>query len=95
MDPAAIFAGIGAVIAAAIGLTLVLREFRRREHNAARREVDEMIVDFYRLDHSYIDLRLHCFHLRQQLADLGVETLPAPEPALHAPMHKEEDVPSR
>ena len=94
MDPAAIFAGIGAVIAAAIGMTLVIREFRRREHNAARREVDEMTEDFYRLDQSYIELRLHCFHLRQQLADLGVATHPAPAPALHKEMVKEESVPS-
>ena len=92
MDPAAIFAGIGAVIAAAIGLTLVIREFRRREHNAARREVDEMLVDFYRLDNSYIQLRLHTFQLRQQLADLGIETPNPPEPALHQPQVKEEDV---
>jgi predicted small secreted protein len=85
----ALFAGIGAVIAAAMGVTLILREFHRREHNAARKEVDEMVVDFYRLDNSYIDLRLHCFRLRQRLADLGEESLPGPEPALHEPMHRE------
>lgn len=90
MDPAAIVAGIGAVIAAAAGLLLVVREFRRREHNAARREVDAMAGDFYQLDQSYIALRLHCFRLRQQLADLGVETPPAPEPALHVPHERAE-----
>ena len=89
MDPAAIFAGIAAVFTAAAGMFLVIREFRRREHNAARREVDEMTEDFYRLDQSYIELRLHCFHLRQQLADLGVETHPAPRPALHEPAVRE------
>ena len=83
MDPAAIFAGIGAVIAAAAGMTLVIREFRRREHNAARREIDAMATDFYRLDEAYIRLRLHCFRLRQRLADLGVESEQAPEPVLH------------
>ena len=89
MDPAAIFAGIAAVLTAAAGMTLVIREFRRREHNAARREVDAMVEDFYKLDHSYIELRLYCFHLRRQLADLGVESHPAPEPELHDPHARE------
>ena len=48
-----------------------------------------MVEDFYRLDASYIELRLHCFHLRQQLADLGIESHPAPAPALHDPIERE------
>lgn len=89
MDPGALLAGIAAVVTAGAGMMLMVREFRRREHNAARAEVDEMATDFYRLDTSYIALRLHCFRLRQQLADLGIETDAGPEPALHVPVERE------
>ena len=89
MDAGALIAGLVAVITGAAGVLLVLREIRRREHNAARREVTEMVTEFYKLDNSYIDLRLHCFRLRQQLADLGVEVPPSPAPALHEPLPRE------
>ena len=82
-------AGLAAVLTGAAGVLLVLREMRRREHNAARREVETMVVDFYTLDNAYIALRLHCFRLRQQLADLGIEAPPTPEPVLHEPMPRE------
>jgi len=86
VDSTAIFAGIGAVFTAAIGMALVMREFRNREHNAARQEVDELTADLYRSDQSYIDLRRYAANLRVQLADLGVETPAAPAPPDHHPI---------
>ena len=83
MSPEAIFTGIAAVITAAAGMALVIREFHNREHNAARSEIDELTADLYRLDQAYIELRHYCFGLRQLLADHGDETVPPPTPGLH------------
>lgn len=89
MSSEAIFAGIGAVITAAAGMALVIREFRNREHRAARGEIDELTSDLYHLDQAYIELRRYNFELRTLLADHGHDHPPPPEPVLHKPLADE------
>lgn len=81
MSVEAIAAGMGAVITAIAGMVLVIREFRNREHKAARAEVNQLITDLYAVDNAYIELRRYNYELRQLLADKGVD-VPEP-PAIH------------
>lgn len=77
MSIEAIAAGIGAVITAVAGMVLLMREFRNREHKAARAEVNTLMTDLYGVDNAYIELRRYTFEMRQMLADLGAD-VPTP-----------------
>lgn len=74
----ALFAGIGAVLTAAIALTLIIREFRNREHKAARQEIAHLTDDLYNLDQAFISFRSYAHVLRQLLADAGIDAPPTP-----------------
>lgn len=81
MSLEALLSGIGAVLTAAVGLLLIIREFRHREHKAARAEVASLTRELYDLDQAYIAFRRYAHKLRQMLADQGID---APEaPPLH------------
>lgn len=79
MSTEAVFTGIAAVVVAAGGIALVVREFRNREHKAARAEIDQLTADLYRIDQAYIEERHYAFLLRQMVADLGGD-VPDPPP---------------
>ena len=78
MDNTTFLAGIGAVLTAAAGLALVIREFRNREHKAARQSINHLTSDLYRVEAAYVELRHYCYVLRQRLADTGEKVPVAP-----------------
>lgn len=79
MSLQAVLTGIGAVLTAAAGLALIIREFRNREHKAARNEIGHLTNDLYNLDQAYIEFRRYAHTLRQLLADAGIDA-PSPPP---------------
>lgn len=79
MSLEAILAGIGAVLTAAIGVALIVREFRFKEHKASRAEINTLTTDLYHLDQAYIEFRRYAHTLRQLLADNGIDA-PSPPP---------------
>ena len=76
----AVLAGLAAVSTGALGVVVVVREFRRREHKAARAELDRLVGDLYDVDNAYIALRRYTFTIRQTLAELADEPSPPPPP---------------
>ena len=82
----AVLAGLAALSTGTLGVVLVIREFRRREHNAARGALDELEHDLYEVDDAYIALRRYAFNLRQLLAEHVDEPAPPPPPAVHRPL---------
>ena len=73
MDWAAIATGIGAILTAAGGVTLVVREFRRRDRRAYRQEVDDLSDQLHLCRADFTTFRTWAFELRQRAADAGVE----------------------
>ena len=47
MDLAAIFTGVAAILTAAGGVVLVVREFRRRDRRDSQRDIDELEPDLH------------------------------------------------
>jgi hypothetical protein len=78
VDWTAILTGIGAVLTAAGGCTLVIREFRRRDRLALKRELDDLSTDVSELRVDVVALRRYAFFLAQELAALGYEPPQAP-----------------
>ena len=85
MDLEAILAGVGAIVTAAAGVVLIVREFRRRERLASLKEIDEMSAELSRLRHDFLAFRRFAFGLAQMLADRGVDVPPAPAPSELSP----------
>ena len=80
MDWAAIATGIGAILTAAGGVTLVVREFRRRDRAAYRQEVDDLSDQLHLCRADFTTFRTWAFELRQRAADAGVEQDEPPQP---------------
>ena len=73
-------AGIGAILTAAGGCLLVIREFRRRDRIALKKELDDLSVDVAELRSDIVICRRYAYLLRERLADHGIE--PPEPPAL-------------
>lgn len=86
MEPAAIFTGIAAVLTAAGGMLLVVREFRRRDRRACQEDVDQLSEDLHLLRQDFSHLRRWAFIVRQQAIDAGVDATDPPEPRPLAPL---------
>ena len=77
MDIATLLTGIGAILTAAGGCALVIREFRRRDRKALTEEVDALSVDVHELRSSVVICRRYAFLLAEKLADHGID-IPVP-----------------
>jgi hypothetical protein len=75
----AIFTGIAAIVTAAGGIVIVVREFRRRDRRAAQRELDDVIKQLELLQHDYIELRKFMLQISELLIEHGIEPPPLPE----------------
>lgn len=72
-----LFTGIGAILTAAGGCALVIREFRRRDRRALKREVDDLAMDVSELRAEIVMCRRYAYLLAERLAQHGIE-LPEP-----------------
>jgi hypothetical protein len=73
VDVTTIFAGIGAILTAAGGCALVIREFRRRDHRSAVRTIADLNADITALRHDVITCRRYAYLLAEQMTELGIE----------------------
>jgi len=73
--------GIGALLTGAGGCVLVIREFRRRDRRALKRELDELGVDVAELRHATVICRRYAYLLAEKLADHGIDIPEPPEQA--------------
>jgi hypothetical protein len=80
VDLAAILTGIGAIITAAGGTVLVIREFRRRDRVETTKEIDALSHDLHVTRQNLIASQRYAHRLQDQLAVLGVEFPDPPEP---------------
>jgi len=76
----AIFLGIGAIVTAAGGCALVVREFRKRDRLEMQRLVDSSALALAQLQTDCMAVRLHAFKLAALLADHGIIAPPEPVP---------------
>jgi hypothetical protein len=69
---------IGALVTGAGGCIILIREFRRRDRRALKRELDELGEDVMELRANLIVCRRYAFHLVERLADSGLD-IPYPD----------------
>ena len=74
----AILAGIGALVAAVGGVILIVREFRRRDHRAMTRQLDDLTQEVWALRVDLVAYRRWAFTVQRQA--VGVELPVEPEP---------------
>jgi hypothetical protein len=86
VDVAAILTGIAAILTAAGGMTLVIREFRRRDRRAYQGEIDELTTELHLLREDFADHRRWAFELQQRASSAGLDVLHPPEPRPLAPV---------
>jgi hypothetical protein len=82
VDWEVVLAGIGAILTAAGGCLLVIREFRRRDRLALKRELDELSIDVSELRSDMVICRRYAFLLGEILAEHGID-VPEPPPLPH------------
>jgi hypothetical protein len=81
VDLSTLLTGIGALLTGAGGCVLVIREFRRRDRQALKRELDELGLDVAELRTAIIICRRYAFLLVEKLADHGVDIPEPPDEA--------------
>lgn len=77
----AIVAGVGAVVAAALGVVLVVREFRRRDRRASIAEIAQLSATVHALRADSIAYRRWGYDVAVQLTAAGIVVPPAPPPS--------------
>jgi len=75
-----ILAGCAAILTAAGGLALVVREFRRRDRRAAAKALDDVLEQLARLEHDYIELRKFMLQVSELLLAHGINPPDMPKP---------------
>ena len=86
MDVAAIFTGVAAILTAAGGMILVIREFRRRDRVACQEDLDQIGEDLHLLRQDFAHFQRWAYMLRQQALQAGVDASDPPEPRPLAPV---------
>jgi hypothetical protein len=80
VDWQTVLTGIGAMLTAAGGCALVIREFRRRDRRALKREVDDLAFDVSELRADIVICRRYAYLLAERLAEHGIELPEQPPP---------------
>lgn len=75
----AIFTGIGAILAGATGVALVVHEFRRRDRSAYNKEVEELSRSLHQCRKDFLAYRRWVYLLGEKAVEAGVEIEPLPE----------------
>ena len=70
MDWPAIIAGAGAIVTAALGVSLAIREARRHDRRAAERTIRELELDLEACRDESVTLHRRVHELRTRLAEL-------------------------
>jgi hypothetical protein len=81
VDLATLLTGIGAILTSAGGCALVIHEFRRRDRQALKRELDELAVDVSELRHAVVICRRYAYLLLEKLAHHGIDIPDTPDEA--------------
>jgi hypothetical protein len=68
--------GIAAVLTAIAGVVWLIYEFRRRDHRELTKEIHTLTRELHDSREQEIQWRDYAHGLREQLADLGVDTDP-------------------
>jgi hypothetical protein len=86
VDIAAIFTGIAAILTAAGGMMLVVREFRRRDRRGYQFEIDELNEELHLLREDFSDFRRWAFTMHERAVDAGADVTSPPPPRPLAPV---------
>lgn len=81
----AILAGIGAIVTAAGGIILVVRELRRRDRIASVRQIDNLSGELLVTRQDFLVYQQWAFHASQIMVANGIIPPPLPEIHLAAP----------
>ena len=73
MSLEAIFTGIAAILTAAGGVVLVVREFRRRERRSMQGQINDLNRELESLQHDYLELRKFMMQISELLVSHGIE----------------------
>jgi len=73
VDWAAVATGIGAIVTAVGGITLAIREVRRRERRAATKTINALEDDLNECQTESVALHRQVYALRKWLADRGLD----------------------
>lgn len=73
MDLTTVIAGIGAILTAAGGTVLVVREFRHRDHLSANREIEMIGGDLHECRTRLLACSRQIFALRTTLIEHGID----------------------
>ena len=85
MDLAAILTGVAAILTAAGGCALVIREFRRRDRTDCQQDIDQLSEDLHVVRSDFAAFRRWAFFLREQAIDAGLDISEPPPPHPLAP----------
>lgn len=76
----AILTGIAAILTAAGGIALVIREYRRHDRRIMQRELDDINEELNVLQHDYLELRKFMLQISQLMIEHGIEPPETPVP---------------
>lgn len=76
----ALLAAVAAIVSAALGVVLIVREFRRRDRRESMAEIAQLSEELHALRADMIAYRRWAYDLAVTLTGLGVTVPPAPAP---------------
>jgi hypothetical protein len=79
----ALWAALGSIFTAALGVVLVIREFRRRDRRESLKEIEQCNDEVHALRADFLNYRSWSYGLAMTLTGMGVIVPPAPPP-VHA-----------
>jgi len=76
----ALWAALGSIFTAALGVVLVIREFRRRDRRESLREIEQCNDEVHALRADFLSYRTWAYGIAVMLANTGAHVPPAPPP---------------